>query len=246
MAKAPTYQMYASDFEMDTASWEVEEVGIYIRLLNSCWVNQGLPTSLKKLARICRVDLSFFEVAWKETLSEKFFEQDGKFLNEKQEEVRAFRNKQHENGSKGGRPRNPNKTQIKPKPNPNESFHNEIEIEIEEEIEIEGKGVVGGISEQERDLIDQITEKFQLIELENHHRRVVELVRKMHKKGKHAYLERQHKFYHKYKEKSEEKKHGISGYLDNWDSHDWQKKFESLKNGNIKEELITEGDYGKL
>jgi uncharacterized protein YdaU (DUF1376 family) len=43
MNKAPAFQFYASDFLADTASWTAEEVGVYVRLLASEWVNGCIP-----------------------------------------------------------------------------------------------------------------------------------------------------------------------------------------------------------
>ena len=31
MAKDPAYPMYAQDFDMDTADWGIDEIGVYIR-----------------------------------------------------------------------------------------------------------------------------------------------------------------------------------------------------------------------
>ena len=54
MAKAPAFQMYAQDFDMDTATWENEEVGAYLRLLLYEWVNGGIPNDIEAIARIIR------------------------------------------------------------------------------------------------------------------------------------------------------------------------------------------------
>lgn len=145
MAKDPTYPMYAQDFDMDTSFLSNEEVGVYIRLLNACWINNGLPTDLKKLSRICRISDSEFKEIWNE-IKGKFFEKNGKFFNQKQEEVREYRYQQKVNGSKGGRPKknkdkNPNETQPKSEIKPKQNLSNEIEIEYEKEIEDEKGGV---------------------------------------------------------------------------------------------------------
>ncbi len=62
--KAPAFQMYAQDFDMDTASWSNDEVGIYVRLLNYEWVNGGLPSDLSELSRIAREKKTKFEKKW--------------------------------------------------------------------------------------------------------------------------------------------------------------------------------------
>lgn len=43
MNKAPAFQFYASDFLADVAGWTAEEVGVYVRLLASEWVNGSVP-----------------------------------------------------------------------------------------------------------------------------------------------------------------------------------------------------------
>ena len=64
MAKSPAFQFYASDFLTDTQSWDIKEVGIYIRLLANQWVNNSLPKDLKRLSRIAGCDLEDMEKAW--------------------------------------------------------------------------------------------------------------------------------------------------------------------------------------
>lgn len=124
MAKSPAFQFYASDFLTDTQSWDIKEVGIYIRLLANQWVNQSLPKDLKRLSRIAGCDLEDMEKAWV-ILGFKFIEDlEGNIFNKKLQETREeqmlFRIKQSKNGSKGGRPKKekPNETQNKPKINP--------------------------------------------------------------------------------------------------------------------------------
>lgn len=158
MAKDPTYPMYAQDFDMDTAFLSNEEIGVYIRLLNACWINNGLPSDLKKLSRICRITEKEFEEIWKE-IRGKFYLKNGNFYNKKQEEVRQFRYKQKDNGSKGGRPKkekekNPNLTQPKTQKKANENLSNEIEIEIEIEDEKEEEKRKREKTENEHFLID--------------------------------------------------------------------------------------------
>ena len=121
MAKAPAFQFYASDFLTDTQSWEAIEVGIYIRLLSNQWVNGSLPNDLKRLSRIAGCDFEEIKKAWV-ILGYKFSVQNGnELMNDKLEYVREeqhrFREKQHQNGIKGGRPLK-TETQTKPKNNP--------------------------------------------------------------------------------------------------------------------------------
>lgn len=124
----PAFQFYASDFLTSTQSWDINEVGIYIRLLSNQWVNMRLPKDTERLARIAGCSHEDFKKAWV-ILGFKFFEgEDGFLRNQRLEIVRAEKNifleKQRLNGKKGGRPKkeNPNETQrltqTKPKRNP--------------------------------------------------------------------------------------------------------------------------------
>lgn len=64
MAKAPAFQLYAADFYMDTASWTIEEVGIYTRLLFYQWVNGSIPMDEIRLARIAGCTPKSFQKWW--------------------------------------------------------------------------------------------------------------------------------------------------------------------------------------
>jgi len=106
MNKPPAFQLYASDFDMDTATWNNEEVGIYLRLLLYQWVNGGIPNDLEKMSRIVRCSAKKFIGKW-ENVSPKFVQNGGGFLvNKRMEEVRKeqeeWRNKQIESGRLGG------------------------------------------------------------------------------------------------------------------------------------------------
>lgn len=63
--KAPAFQLYASDFYMDTTGWTATQVGIYFRLLMSEWVNGFVPNNIEALARIAQVDPGNFTKSWK-------------------------------------------------------------------------------------------------------------------------------------------------------------------------------------
>lgn len=124
MANSPAFQFYASDFLTSTQSWDINEVGIYIRLLANQWANLKLPNDTERLARIAGCEHDVFKKAWV-ILGFKFNVGDDGFLrNGRLEVVRsekeAFIEKQRLNGNKGGRPKkeNPNETQTKPKQNP--------------------------------------------------------------------------------------------------------------------------------
>lgn len=62
--KPPAFQMYASDFYMDTQELNTCEVGAYTRLLMVQWVNGSLPKELDRLAHIAGLDLPTFQNVW--------------------------------------------------------------------------------------------------------------------------------------------------------------------------------------
>lgn len=103
MSKAPAFQLYASDFDMDTASWDNEEVGIYFRLLMYQWVNKSIPKDTKRLAKIVRMGHKKFQNRW-QILKKKFIEKDlNNLVNEKMEKVRVEQIRYRETQSKHGR-----------------------------------------------------------------------------------------------------------------------------------------------
>lgn len=112
MAKQPSYPMYAQDFDMDTADWENEEVGVYVRLLNYEWINGSLPHDTKRLARIVRISHKKFQKNWKK-ISKKFFFRDingdqilqNSKMENVREEINNYLKKQRESGRKGAEKR---------------------------------------------------------------------------------------------------------------------------------------------
>ncbi|MBE3145142.1 MAG: DUF1376 domain-containing protein [Planctomycetes bacterium] len=72
MAKAPAFQLYAADFDMDTASWTAPQVGVYIRLLLYSWINGGIPNSISEMARITRMDRRTLAKMWTQTVGKKW------------------------------------------------------------------------------------------------------------------------------------------------------------------------------
>ena len=71
MAKSPAFPLYVRDFLVDTQHFTPEEVGCYIRLLATQWV-QPLPSDIEDLARIAGMPLRSFRRAWTRVLVEKF------------------------------------------------------------------------------------------------------------------------------------------------------------------------------
>ncbi len=103
MGKAPAFQLYASDFDMDTASWDNEEVGVYFRLLMYQWVNKSIPDDINRLAKITRIGQKRFKKSWR-IVSNKF-QDNGKngLVNVRMERVRAEQDNYRESQSEAGR-----------------------------------------------------------------------------------------------------------------------------------------------
>lgn len=72
MGKAPAFQLYATDFYVDTAGWTATEVGAYIRLLLHQWAEGPLPDDLNILARIAGVDRKTMGKFWLSCVGKKF------------------------------------------------------------------------------------------------------------------------------------------------------------------------------
>jgi len=148
--KDPAFPFYAQDFLVGTLHLSCQETGAFIKLLAYQWVNLGIPKN-----RLGSILGSGWDSVWL-CISDKFIEKDGVLFNKRLEmerEKRAqYKEKQAENGKKGGRPRkeepaetavnaivttktlkeikpkNPTKTQKKPLENEREN-ENIIEIE---------------------------------------------------------------------------------------------------------------------
>ncbi len=109
MGKNPVFPLYASDFDMDTATWENDEIGAYLRLLIYEWVNGKLPNDTYKLSKIVRESQKKFIGKWK-NLSTKFIcDGNGFLINQKMENVRLeqakYINSQKEKGIKSAQKR---------------------------------------------------------------------------------------------------------------------------------------------
>jgi uncharacterized protein YdaU (DUF1376 family) len=102
MAKFPSFPLYAQDFDMDTNTWSNEEVGVYLRLLLSEWINGPLPDDTKKLAQIARISPKKFKNLF-QICSKKFIRDGNGFLiNEKMEKIREKVSKWLEQKQKAG------------------------------------------------------------------------------------------------------------------------------------------------
>lgn len=145
---SPAFQFYPESWfsSSKVSSMSHTERGIYIDLLARCWLDNGLPTDVRKIAALVKIPGPKFQRIWSEgILHECFVERGGKLVNPRQERERKkqieFRRRQADNGSKGGRPsRNPRKTQ-EHKPTHNPVVSGEVPLSkaraIEREIEIE-------------------------------------------------------------------------------------------------------------
>lgn len=102
MAKPPAFQFYASDFLVDVAEFKSCEVGVYIRLLATQWVNGDLPKESTRLAVICGEDISNFHTIW-EIIRHKFEQNNqGRLVNKRMEEVRYNKKRTSDGASKAG------------------------------------------------------------------------------------------------------------------------------------------------
>lgn len=176
MAKSPAFQFYASDFLTDTNSWEVIEVGIYIRLLCTQWVNGSIPNDDERLARIAGVTVAQFKKAWV-IVGLKFSPAgNGSLINIKLEDVRikkkSFLEKQAANGKKGGRPTKEEKLKNEAKENPsllkNETQNISQKKPLEDEDEEEYIGLKEGGPGETNEGDFFIVREFQSIWLQHH------------------------------------------------------------------------------
>jgi len=125
-ATSPAFSFYPKDWLSDAhvRAMTLEEKGAYIDLLCLSWLEDGLPNNPSVLTRLLGTSEKRFNLLWS-ALSSRFQNDDGllrqKRLHEEKLKQIAHREKQRENGSKGGRPRkdktleNPSLSTGKPK-----------------------------------------------------------------------------------------------------------------------------------
>lgn len=128
---SPAFQFYPADFlsSSKVRRMSMTERGVYITLLSTCWLDDGLPSDLQKLASMLHISHQQLTRMWPQVLAECFYERDGKLHNSRIDVERKkqweYRKKQGDNGKRGGRPKKPvgfsGLTQTKPNPNPNET-----------------------------------------------------------------------------------------------------------------------------
>jgi len=120
--KNPAFQFYPADFIMGTSMMTAEETGGYIRLLCHQWAIGYIINKDNVLKQLTGV----YDNDALQSIKDKFVENDdGNLINERLECIRQnyieHQKKQSENGKKGGRPKNPKETQMKPKQKPNDN-----------------------------------------------------------------------------------------------------------------------------
>lgn len=104
MSSPPAFQLYASDFYMDTASWSPNEVGIYFRLLMYEWVNGSIPNDNRQMARIAGCDPKTMEKSWVLCTGKKFSQNDsGEWENSRLEQTRKEQQEYREKLANSGR-----------------------------------------------------------------------------------------------------------------------------------------------
>lgn len=157
------YTFYPKDFisDPDVMFMSAAERGVYRDLIDLAYMNDNMiPYSIDMLAKYTNSDIETVE----RVLSKKGAENDGFFSIPSCEKRIDLINRNKENGSKGGRPNNPkktqtitqSKTQTKPKQkadgNPNDNPNlTQNERQIEREIERENKKEIERKNEKEID-----------------------------------------------------------------------------------------------
>ena len=79
-----SFPLYASDFLVSTGLMSAAEVGAYMRLLCHSWLDDGLPNDPKLLSKMAGISAKKLS-----KVLEKFYEENGKLRQHRQEEVRT-------------------------------------------------------------------------------------------------------------------------------------------------------------
>lgn len=95
MAKDPAFLFYYKDFDSDTADWEPEAIGWYVRLLCFQAANGYIPSDIEELAVVARVKFSDFEKfrdRWASRIASKFNSLGNKKILKPNVGIRILRN----------------------------------------------------------------------------------------------------------------------------------------------------------
>lgn len=104
MKDLPAFLLNASDLMMETNGFTCSELGAYLRLLLSEWVNGPLPSDVNKLARKCGIPASMFKKMWLATVNFKFEANgNGTLISPWLEQIRERQRKYQELQSKKGK-----------------------------------------------------------------------------------------------------------------------------------------------
>lgn len=127
--KRPAFQFYCGDFLSDyhVVCMSMSQRGIYITLLAHSWLEEGLPTTEKKLSMLCG-NPDTWEEDWP-VVKECFVLDDDRYKNKRLERERERQNilseKRREYGRKGGLTKSKSKAKAKQK------LSTSIEVEAE-------------------------------------------------------------------------------------------------------------------
>lgn len=122
--KSPAFQFYAGDFLSSSRvqRMSLAQIGIYIVLLCHVWLSGGIPIEPAEIAKLVKLPVARFRKLWTAPLSECFIKRGAQLTNPRLEEERrkqiAFRQRQSENGKKGGRRLGSGLSQNEPTDNP--------------------------------------------------------------------------------------------------------------------------------
>lgn len=93
--KSPAFQWYPKDILTDATviAMTIEQEGMYRRLLDVCWLEDGLPADAAMLWRLAKCETrDQFDIAWP-LIATKFYEHDGRLHNRRLDKERAIQRK---------------------------------------------------------------------------------------------------------------------------------------------------------
>lgn len=113
MSKLPYFRWFPSDFDQDenVRLMNVSEVGLYLRLLNHAWTNDGVPSDAESLMVIAGLSKIEFTRHWKK-VSKCFYSDGDRLRNKRQEEERAYANGKSEKATNAIRKRYERNTSV--------------------------------------------------------------------------------------------------------------------------------------